>query len=248
MRQNLDFVLVLLTMAMLGAPEMTAQSAPAPQAGANEGCQLNPYTGAIPLEKLPYHFEGEEDLRGGMTCRFRIHASLPVFIFHFPGQPDNTFGDLEITDEATGKEIQTIQNSTDPSAVAPASVKNLVTLVDANFDGYRDLQILLQCGATGNCSYNFYVYDPKTQEFVYNTFLSGLVTPSFDTVKKQVMTSSNSSASDTQSETYQYKDGQYTLIWKEVSEWNRQKKTVTVSTYELRNGKMELVHSDTSPE
>lgn len=212
-----------------------------------EGCQLGIYAGTTPLEKLPYHFEGEEDLRGGMTCRFRIHPSLPVFVFHFPGQPDNTFGDLEIAEEASGKEVQTIQNSTEPGLVEPARVKNVLTLVDANFDGYQDLQILVQCGGTGNCSYNFYLYDPKTEEFVYNSFLSGLSTPSFDADKKQVTTSSNSSASDTQSETYQYKDGQYTLSRKVISEWDRQKKTVTVSTYELRNGKMELVDSKTTP-
>jgi hypothetical protein len=213
-----------------------------------EGCKLLPFTGMPPLEKLPYYFNGEEDLRGGMTCQFRIHPDLPSFTFHFPGKPDNTFGDLEITETATGKAIQTIESSTEPGLVAPAGVKDVLSVVDANFDGYKDLRILNQCGGTGNCSYGFYLYDPKLGQFVQNNFLSDLTTPSFDVAKKQVTTSSNSSVADWQSETYQYKDGQYTLIHREVSEWDRKKNIVTVKTYDLRDGKMQLVNTETTAE
>jgi hypothetical protein len=214
----------------------------------SEGCRLHAYTGSTPLEKLPYYFKGEEDLRGGMTCQFRIHPDLPMFSFDFPGQPDNTFGDIEISEAMSGKEIQTIENSTEPGVVEPAAVKDVLGVVDANFDGYKDLQILIQCGGTGNCSYNFYLYDPKAGQFVLDKFLSDLSTPSFDAAKKQVTSSSNSSYADWQSATYQYKDGQYTLIHREVSEWDRVKKSVTVSTYELRGGKMQLVNSETTPQ
>jgi hypothetical protein len=246
---------VLLCAAIIGTSPLAARAqevSPAKTAisesTTGEGCRLRAYTGSTPLEKLPYYFKGEEDLRGGMTCQFRIHPDLPVFIFHFPGQPDNTFGDIEISEATSGKEIQTIENSTEPGVVEPSAVKDVLQVVDANFDGYKDLQILIQCGGTGNCSYNFYLYDPKAGQFVLDKFLSDLSTPSFDAAKKQVTSSSNSSYADWQSATYQYKDGQYTLIHREVSEWDRVKKSVTVSTYELRGGKMQLVNSETTPE
>jgi hypothetical protein len=216
--------------------------------GIEEGCQPHPYTGTTSLNQLPNHFKGEEDLRAGMTCQFRIHPDLPVFTFHFPGKTDNTFGDVEIIKGKNGKVIQTIESSTDPGAIAPAAVKNVLVAVDANFDGYKDLQILNNCGGTGNCSYDFYLYDPKTGQFVHNKFLSDLTTPSFDVAKKQVTTSSNSSAADWQRETYQCRDGQYALIHREVSEWDRAKKSVTVNTYEIRNGQMQLVNSESTPE
>jgi hypothetical protein len=216
--------------------------------GAEEGCKLHPYTGPTALDQLPNYFKGEEDLRTGMTCQFRIHPDLPVFTFQFPGKPDNTFGDIEISNATTGEEIETVESSTDPGLIAPVAAKDLLTVVDANFDGYKDLQILNQCGGTGNCSYDFYLYDPKVGQFVQNRFLSDLATPSFDAAKKQVTTSSNSSASDWENETYQYKDGQYTLIHRVVSEWDRAKKSVTVSTYEFRNGTMQLVSSESTPE
>jgi hypothetical protein len=215
----------------------------------SEGCKLGTYMGTTRLSHQPYYVAGEEDLRGGMTCTFRIHSKLPLFTFHFAGHEDNTFGDLDITSGTSSEVVQTIENSTDPNSIEPAAAKSVLTAVDANFDGYQDLQILSSCGGTGNCSYNFYLYDPKTKQFVHNDFLSGLTTPSFDQARKQVMTGSNLSAYDSVGETYQYETGdRYTLIQKQVSTWDRSGHTVTVRTYELRNGQMELVDSTTEPE
>jgi hypothetical protein len=208
-------------------------------------CKLLPYTGTIPLNQVQTYAAGEEDLRGGMTCVFRINPNLPLHTFHFAGEEDNTLGNLEISEGTSGKITQTIENQTDAGAIAPAPAAAVLAVVDANFDGYGDLQILDNCGATGNCSYNFYLYDPMTKQFVYNDFLSKLGTPSFDSAKKQVTTSWNMSAGDWQNETYQYQEGRYTLIHRETSEWDRKSDVITVKTYELRNGKMELVDSKT---
>jgi hypothetical protein len=228
----------------------TSTSAASDSASAHqtEGCKLGAYTGATPLNQLPYYSPGEEDLRGGMTCIFSINSKLPLFTFYVAGQADNTLGNIEIRQGGIGEVIQTIESTTDPGLIAPATSKDVLTAVDANFDGYNDLQLLIQCGATGNCSYDFYLYDPKKNEFVHNDFLSTLTTPSFDQAKKQVTMSSNSSASDWEKETYQYAGGQYTLIHREESIWDRDKGAVTVNTYELRNGQMRLVDSTTKPE
>lgn len=234
--------------APLGTQTTTVPSQPPPSAAnlpvLKEGCQIHPYTGSIALDQLPYHFHDEEDLRGGMTCTFRVNSDLPALTFEFTGNPDNTFGNLVITDATTGKVVQTIENTTEPGLIEPSTADRVLSLLDANFDGYRDIQLMSNCGATGNCSYNFYLYDPKTGQFVLNDFLTGLGTPSFDSAKKQVITNWNSSAADWQSETYQYQGGQYTLIGRDISEWNRRSNMVTLSKWELHNGKMELVSSE----
>lgn len=226
----------------------TPQAAEASSAGQGEECRLQPYKGTTPLDQVQYYSPGEEDLRGGMICTFRINSNLPLFAFHFAGNEDNTFGNIQITEGTGGKVIQTIENTTDPGLIMPAKAKDVLTAVDANFDGYKDLQLLSGCGATGNCSYDFYLYDPKANRFVHNDFLTSLTTPSFDQGKKQVTTHSNSSASDWSTETYQYHDGQYTLIYRQESSWDRDRQVVTVNTYELRNGKMVLTDSTTGPE
>jgi hypothetical protein len=214
-----------------------------------EGCQLLPYRGPIPVTKLPYYFPGQPDLRGGVICHYRISPDLPLFAFHFIGRPDNTLGELEVTEEPSTAIVQTIE-AADWGMVSSESelISDLLTPVDANFDGYKDLQILSNCGATGNCSYDFFLYDPVTNQFVHNEFLSNnLCSPEFQAEKKQITTHSNGSASDWENDTYQYEDGHYTLIRQEISAWDRKAETATVNTYELRNGKMELVDSETEP-
>ena len=214
----------------------------------NGGCKLGAYTGTTPLNSLQYYVAGQEDIRAGMTCTFRISAKLPSFTFQFPGRADNTFGNLEITSGTGGGVIQTIENATDPDGIAPTKAESVLGVVDANFDGYQDLQLLSACGAK-TCSYNFYLYDPKANQFVLEKFLSGFSSPSFDSAKKQVSQGWLLSAGDSAGETYQYEDGgRYTLIRREVSTWDREKDTVTTETYELRDGQMKLVGSKTAPE
>ena len=53
------------------------------------------------------------------------------------------------------------------------------------------------------------------------------------------------SAADWQQQSYQYKDGQYVLVEKVVSTWDRDKDIVTVSTYGLRDGQMVMIKSET---
>jgi len=120
---------------------------------------------------LQYYVAGQEDIRGGLTCTFHIHRTLPLFAFHLAGRDDNTFGNLVITSGTNGEVLQTIENSTDPNALAPAKAETALTVVDANFDGYQDLQLLSFCSAK-TCSYNFYLYDPKANRFVLDKFLS----------------------------------------------------------------------------
>jgi hypothetical protein len=229
-----------------GTTVPTPAASTAVQSQPSEGCRVGTYTGTKPLNQLQYYVAGNEDLRGGMTCTFRINSNLPPFNFHFAGHEDNTFGNLEITEGGSDKIIQTIENTIDPNEIAPAKVQDFFKVVDANFDGYQDLQILLICGAQ-NCSYDFYIYDPKTNRFVHDNFLSDLKNPVFNQTKKQISQGWLFSVNDGGGETYQYENGQYTLIQREISAWDRTARTVTHSTYERRDGQMQLVESKTEP-
>jgi hypothetical protein len=215
-----------------------------------EGCKLLPYTGNVPLSKLRFYVPDQPDLRGGVVCHYRISPDLPIFTFHFLGTADNTLGNIEITEGPSTTIVQTIEGS-DWGMVSSVSEleKSLLTSVDANFDGYQDLQILSNCGGTGNCSYDFFLYDPVTNTFVHNEFLSNnLCSPQFDAKKKQITSHSNGGAANWNTDTYQYEDGRYTLVRQEISSRDYKTEKTTVSTYELRDGKMELVDSDTEPQ
>lgn len=210
-----------------------------------EGCVLLPYTGKVSLNTLPYYSQGQEDFRGGMVCKFVINPKLPIFTFNFIGQDDNTLGNINIMEGS--KIIQTINGGVDPNYITPETSQDILKPVDANFDGYKDLPILTECGATGNCGYDFYLYDPNTNQFVNNSFLTNLGTFNIDNEKQQITASSNSSVADWEKDIYQYKSSQYLLIEKDISTWNRSDDTVTIQTYKLQNGKMNLVSSVTNP-
>jgi hypothetical protein len=180
---------------------------------------------------------GEHDLEGGMGCPIRVNDAGPTFMLHFVGRPNNTLGDIEV--QQAGKVIQTITgHEVDLGALYPAGLDVEVRAIDANFDGYQDLELLNDCGATGNCDYDFYLYDPTENKFVFNKFLSGLTSPSFDAVKKRVVTMWNTSAADWGSSTYEFRNGRYVEIEREESS-----KFGTV-TSELRDGRMVLVKSE----
>ena len=212
-----------------------------------EGCILLPYTGTVPLNKLPYYSEGDEDLRGGMVCKFIINPKLPIFTFNFIGKEDNTLSAIKITEGSSPKVIQTINEDIDLDAISPATSKDIFTPVDANFDGYKDLPILTMCGATGNCGYDFYLYDPNINQFLNNSFLTNMGTFQIDSSKQQITAISNSSVADGENDIYQYKNGQYILIEKDVSTWNRDNNTVIFQIYKLKDGKMDLFSSTTEP-
>ena len=182
------------------------------------------------------------DFRGGMLCRYVIDPKLPLFTFRFVAEGDNPLGKIEVSEGENTKVIQTIRypHENPYLGAGPADPLKILEPIDANFDGYKDLPLLLQCGAVGNCTYDFYLYDPKSDRFVYNSFLSGLTMPEFDPPNKQVKSYWHMSAGDGGHETYQYQNGKYTLIEKEESSWDREKDIITQKTYELRDGKMEL--------
>jgi hypothetical protein len=202
--------------------------------GQREGCRLLPYEGKQPEDQaLP-----DPDFRGGIVCSFFINPKLPLFTFRFVAEGDNPLGKIQISEGESTQVIQTLPYES--VGGLPDPLHNILNPVDANFDGYKDLPLLLQCGAVGNCTYDFYLYDPTTNRFVPNSFLSGLTMPEFDPRNRQVKSYWHMSAGDGGHETYQYQNGQYTLIEKAESSWDREKDIITTKTYELRDGKMKL--------
>jgi hypothetical protein len=201
-----------------------------------QGCTVLPYEGKQPEDQVPPY----PDFRGGMLCRYVINPKLPLFTFRFVAEGDNPFGKIQISEGESTKVIQTLRyphNDPNWGADTTDPLKILQPL-DVNFDGYKDLPLLIQCGAVGNCTYDFYLYEPATNRFVYDSFLSGLTMPMFDPQVKRVTSYYHGGACNSGHATYQYQSGQYVLIERQESTSNNEKDTCTQKTYELRDGKM----------
>jgi len=68
------------------------------------------------------------------------------------------------------------------------SLADLVQLADINFDGYLDLRILFNTGATGNNWYASYLFNPGQDKFVYHERLSRLSAIRLNKYNKQIVT------------------------------------------------------------
>jgi len=261
----------------LGIDAESTTSAPLSTSTASvkiSSCTLLPYTGNMPLSALSYTstlpdgsvtstpitYPGEPDVRGGMICKFSIAQNLPIFTFHFIGdQKWNTLNPIEVAEGSSTNVIQTLDltadNSGGPGSLGLEpdpiqSVENAVGTVDANFDGYQDLRVVTQVSATANVIASFYLYDPATNRFIYNSFLSNLPAPSFNADTKSVGTfwHIGPGSNDEEGE-YQYQNGQYVLTKKTVHSTSSGgiDGSVTTQEYKLINGNMQLISSTTTP-
>lgn len=59
--------------------------------------------------------------------------------------------------------VETVSNGTDNDGMDD---EHAFLQADYNFDGYPDRLKMLDCGATGNCSYEVDLYDAKTKEYL----------------------------------------------------------------------------------
>ena len=98
---------------------------------------------------------------------------------------------------------------------------DMVQLVDLNFDGYLDLRILQNVGATGCNSYVSFLYDPKLKKFVFNKKLSHMLILKVDTKKQQIITYDRSGYCQEYMRYYKVKNNKFVVTKVEWSEtWN----------------------------
>ena len=58
-------------------------------------------------------------------------------------------------------------------------------LIDCNFDGYKDISVLYNCGS-GGCAYWIWNYSPESKKYYYNKELSEVLGLEIDTISKLV--------------------------------------------------------------
>jgi len=90
--------------------------------------------------------------------------------------------------------------------------------IDFNFDGYNDLRILNNEGATGNKWYYTWLYNQKTKTFVKNQFLTQNSSVMVDTLGRKILTFYRAGACEESLGVYAVKDTSYTLVEDWVSE------------------------------
>jgi hypothetical protein len=102
---------------------------------------------------------------------------------------------------------------------------DMVQMVDLNFDGYLDLRILWNVGATGCNSYGSFLYDQKSKRFVFNKKLSSMLVLKLDPKQKQIITYDRSGGCQEYMRYYKVRNNQFVVTkveWTELNNANPQ--------------------------
>ncbi len=93
-----------------------------------------------------------------------IHRKLPPFEFEIRFS-DHYSGTVRVSGGSPGFKEQSLVLE-DIGVMEYMRNSELLHIEDYNFDGYKDLGVLVGMGATGNCSFNYWVYDSDMKTFV----------------------------------------------------------------------------------
>lgn len=124
--------------------------------------------------------------------RDKVGTGLPEYSFKLFGDPDmKIVKRVMITDTATKKVIQELDMGNDDEGMQSHPGVDDFSLNDINFDGYKDIGLLVACGGTGNCDSSIWLFNPRTRQFTYSKDFEGLGTFTLDPKTRRIYTHSN---------------------------------------------------------
>jgi|GEM_PF-3209198 len=232
---------IVLTLAVLLFTHHTSgagaqQQTPIPQ----------PSTGRIdkPLDTDRYI----EDLSEGATFRFEIAPKLPLFTFEIipdvrddqNGFPQSTVQEIEVFKGNSDQPLQRLSGCDLDEMWPPERHADWFHTDDVNFDGYQDIYLMTNYGATGNHYGCIWLYNPATGKFDYSKEFSQLSRYWLDAASQTIRTFDRGGMAGLVYTANQYKvDGnQPILFWSEHQDWDFDKKQFHCVLQEKRNGAM----------
>ena len=167
---------------------------------------------------------------------------------------------FEMSDEGKGGINLIIKNKTAGNIVQTISIPDIdlsffknFTVADVvnnnndiNFDGYKDLQVLVDIPGSNPGKFDFYTYNPSTERFDKDPTLRFLSGPNFDPATKTITTHQSGGCAGAYNtrDTYSFINGKYILTQTKQSnccavdgEYGRGNNVVV---NELINGKMQM--------
>jgi len=110
------------------------------------------------------------DLRDGVLCVSPISPNQD-FVFYVNTDP-KTGDPLGVEYSERGNESNSryveLKTVDGKRGIAHPFDKDFIMFMDVNFDGYNDMLVTQDTGATGNVSYLAFLFDPKTSTFALN--------------------------------------------------------------------------------
>lgn len=160
-----------------------------------------------PAQRAPSQHEAiTQDLAHGASITFKIAPDLPEFTFKVipevqasdqEGNPHSTIHDVEVFRGDAKQPSQSLEDCEWEGMEAPPRNANWFRALDLNLDGYKDIYVLTNWGATGNEIGCVWLCDPKSGRFEFSKEFSGLGRFEVDPQTKTITTHSNGGAAGT---------------------------------------------------
>lgn len=188
------------------------------------------------------------DLSDGASFTFDIGKDLPRFTLKIIpnkqppdeyGNADSTIDDIEVY-RGDSKDPSQHLEGCDLDGMEPPPRGNVwFHADDYNLDGYQDIFLMTNWGATGNYSGCIWLFNPKTGLFDYSKEFSAIDIHHVNADTKTLSSISNSSAVDYQEERYAVENNLPVLIWSKEQSSDNSKTHCEIE--ERRDGKMVTV-------
>ena len=189
-----------------------------------------------------------EDLSEGATFRFEIAPKLPLFTFKIipdvrddqNGFPQSTVQDVEVFRGNFSHPLQRLTGCDFSEMEPPQRNGDWFHTDDLNFDGYQDIYLMTNWGATGNHYGCIWLYNPETGKFDYSKEFSQLSRYLLDPATKTIRTFDRGGMAGQVYRASQYKVARNrpVLIWSERQDCDASKKQFHCVLQERRNGVM----------
>lgn len=147
-----------------------------------------------------------QDLSNGASFTFKIAPNLPEFTFKVipdvqepdqNGNPHSTIRDVEVFRGDAKLPSQKLEDCEWEDMEAPPRNADWFRTLDMNLDGYKDISILTNWGATGNEQGCVWLYDPDSGRFEFSKEFSHLGRFEIDPKTRTITTHSNGGAAGT---------------------------------------------------
>jgi hypothetical protein len=188
------------------------------------------------------------DIRNGAAFRFQIHPTLPTYVFRLvPAKDPNwtVIERIEVFREGTPGVLQVLENEPDEP---PPNIPDYFQSADYNFDGYADIRLLNNWGATGNQIFSHWLFEPKTGRFVPSKELDEIFSPAPDPKTKQLTTHWRGGGMSYTLRRYVWEGGKPALVYEEeqgvVAGTDRLRKVIK----ERRQGKLVVTREEAVPQ
>ncbi|MFB3922821.1 MAG: hypothetical protein ACE145_13940 [Terriglobia bacterium] len=180
-----------------------------------------------------------EDVSEGAVFHFTIHAGLAPHTFKLVADPE--FKTIDHIEAFIGSEARPVQTLTEcQMEEQPYRGADWFRAEDFNFDGYKDLRLLIAWGATGNENACIWLFDPQTGRFAFSPEFSEIGTYKLNAADKTITTTSvgGMAGSIHDFRTYKVTGNRPLLIEEEEQTWDNQACSLLRVVRKRQDGKL----------